>query len=432
MSESFGVALLGCGTVGTGVAELLQQQQERLTQRAGKQLVLRHVVVKDPSKQRSSDLPSQIITTDLQLVLRDPQVDVVVELVGGTTSAREAVLAALDARKHVVTANKALLAHHGSEVFRKAHENNRTIAFEASVAGGIPIIGAITQGLAANEIESVQGILNGTCNFILSSMTEQGLDYSAALTEAQRLGYAEADPTLDIDGSDSAHKLAILARLAFDTEVNLGRIERRGIDSLTPLDIRLAGELGYVFKLIAEARHFGGYLSLQVTPTLVRRGTPLADVSGANNAIQIHGDAVGEVFLAGPGAGQMPTASAVVSDIIDLAIGRAQLTFNTLRLWEQGSSCQWLTPDEMASRFYLRLTLTDQPGVLAEIAALLAAQDISVASVIQHEMPDDGANASATVVIMTHAAPAGKLQAALQAINESRHSCEPGVAYRVT
>jgi homoserine dehydrogenase len=338
MQEPFSVALLGCGTVGAGVAQLLMQQVDRLGNRAGRALQLKHVLVRDPNKVRDVSIPHNIVTTDLNLILRDSSVDVVVELVGGTTWARDAVIQSLKAGKHVVTANKALLAQHGTEIFRQAHESNRIVAFEASVAGGIPIISALTQGLAANEIQSIQGILNGTSNYILTAMTEHGHDYQTALKEAQQLGFAESDPTLDVDGSDAAHKLAILARLAFRVDAASDQMFLSGIQELTPLDIRLAAELGYVFKLIAEARRINQRLSLQVSPTLVRRGTPLADIGGANNAVQIRGDAVGDVFLSGAGAGMMPTASAVVSDIIDLAVGRAQHTFDSMRMWDTDST----------------------------------------------------------------------------------------------
>jgi homoserine dehydrogenase len=431
MNPPFGVALLGCGTVGAGVAQLLLSQASRIADRAGRPVELRHVVVRDCQKPRPVFLPPSLITSDDNLALHDSRVDAVVELVGGTTWARSAVLAALAAGKHVVTANKALLAHHGPEVFQQAHHHHRAVAFEASVAGGVPIIGALTHGLAANEIQSIHGILNGTCNYILSQMTEHGHDYATALQAAQQLGYAEADPTLDVDGSDAAHKLAILARLAFQATIPADRVHRRGINTVTPLDVRLARELGYVFKLIADGRKISNHLSVQVGPMLVRVGTPLADVSGANNAIQVHGDAVGTVFLAGPGAGQMPTASAVVSDIIDMAIGRAQLTFNALRLWERCDSNPLLPHWAATSRFYLRLTVTDQPGVLAEVAALLAREDISVASVLQHEAPENPAGAGVTVVIMTHTCSVGQLDAALEHINASPHCREPGRAFPV-
>lgn len=430
MTKPLGVALLGCGTVGGGVAELLLNHAERIAQRASRPVSLRRILVRDPNRSRPNNLPSSLFTTEFVSLHADHSIDVVVELVGGTDWAQQAVLNALDAGKHVVTANKALLAQHGGEIFRRAHERNRIVCFEASVAGGIPIIGALTSGLSANRIISLQGILNGTCNYILTAMTEHNLDYEAALAEAQAHGFAEADPTLDVNGSDAAHKLAILARLAFQMTVPVDLIQRRGIADVTPLDIRFAGELGYVFKLVAEAHQGNGALAMSVGPALVRRGTSLADIRGVDNAIRVVGDAVGEAFFSGPGAGRLPTASAVVADLIDIAVGRAQLTFESLRLWEPGTRLRLADFDEVVSRFYLRLMVADRPGVLAEISALLAMESISIASVIQHEAPEED-EASVALVILTHAAKAGRLRAALERIDASEHVREPARSFPV-
>ena len=355
MTQPLGIALLGCGTVGGGVAKLLLQEPDRLAARAGRPLVLRRVLVRDPTRPRAIDLPSELITTDLREVLRDPSVDVVAELAGGVDWAKTAVLDSLKAGKDVVTANKALLAQHGAEVFDTARRCGRAVAFEASVAGGVPIIAALAQCLAANQIIALQGILNGTCNFILTSMTETGQPYSAALAEAQRRGYAEADPTLDVNGTDAAHKLAILAQIAFGANVPLSAIERRGIATLEALDIRYAGELGYVIKLLAEAFLLEGQLALHVSPVLLRRQAPLALVRGAYNAVYVVGDAVGDALFYGRGAGEMPTASSVVADLIDMAVGRAQLTFRSLKLWSPGMEGVPLLPAaSVRTRFYLR------------------------------------------------------------------------------
>jgi homoserine dehydrogenase len=426
MSEPLGIALLGCGTVGGGVAQLLMEHADRLARRASRVLELRHVVVRHPEKKRSCDVPPALFMTDLSKVLNDPRVHVVVELVGGIAWAKDAVLAALAAGKDVVTANKALLAEFGTEVFAAAQRHSRAVAFEGSVAGGIPIIGALTHGLAANQVTRLQGILNGTCNFILSAMTEHNSDYSAALSDAQRSGYAEADPTLDVDGSDTAHKLAVLSCVAFGAAVSPKQIERRGITDISPLDIRLAGELGCVIKLIADSQLHDGELILQVAPVLVKRGTPLADVAGAFNAVRVVGDAVGDTLFYGAGAGAMQTASAVVADIIDMAVGRAQLTFKALRLWEPLSGIRLRSTDHVVNRFYIRLTVDDLPGVLAEAAGLLAMERISIAEVIQHEAAGDG---STSLVIATHPAPTGKLRAALKRIDQSASLREPAVHY---
>src|SRR5262249_25268424 len=260
--EPLGIALIGCGTVGTGVARLLLEQPQRLAARAGRPLVLRRVVVRDPSKPRPIELPSDMVVTDLQPVLRDPSIHVGVELVGGVDWAKQAVFAVLESGKDVVTANKALLAQHGAEVFDTARQHGRAVAFEASVAGGVPIIAALAECLAANQIQSLQGILNGTCNFILTSMTENAQSYADALAEAQRRGYAEADPTLDVDGTDAAHKLAILVQIAFGVAVPVAAIERRGIADIDALDIRFARELGYTIKLLSETWLSGDHLAL--------------------------------------------------------------------------------------------------------------------------------------------------------------------------
>jgi homoserine dehydrogenase len=430
--EPLGIALVGCGTVGGGVARLLIEQPERLAARAGRPLVLRRVVVRHPDKPRAVRLPRELLTTDLDSVLRDPHVQVVAELVGGVDWARQAVLKLLAAGKDVVTANKALLAQHGTEVFDTARRFGRAVAFEASVAGGIPIIAALTQSLAANQILAMQGILNGTSNFILTGMTDHDRSYAEALAEAQARGYAEADPTLDVDGTDAAHKLAILAQIAFGMAVHPSAIERRGIAEIDPVDVRFARELDYTIKLLAETWLHEGQVALHVAPVLLRRQAPLAQVRGAYNAIRVVGDAVGDTLFYGQGAGRMPTASAVCADLIDLAVGRAQGTFRTLRLWSgNGSRLQIRSPATVRSRFYLRLLVLDQPGVLAEVAGVLAGQQISIASVIQHEVPDEPEGERVQLVIMTHTALTGNFRAACTRLDRLGCVAAPSVHYPV-
>jgi homoserine dehydrogenase len=432
MSEPLGIALVGCGTVGGGVARLLLEQPERLAARAGRELVLRRVVIRDPHKERVECLPRSLLTTSLDDALRDPSIQIVAELVGGVDWARRAVLAVLEAGKDVVTANKALLATRGAEVFDTARRHGRAVAFEASVAGGIPIIAALTQGLAANQILALQGILNGTCNFILTNMTEEGTAYADALAEAQRLGYAEADPTLDVDGTDASHKLAILSQIAYGVAVPPEKIARRGIDGIDAADIRFAGELGYVIKLLAEAFQGNEGLALHVSPVLLRKTTPLAQVRGAYNAIHVVGDAVGDTFYYGRGAGSMPTASAVTADIIDLAVGRAQRTFQTLRLWTgDGGRVKSMPSEAVKTRFYLRLLVDDRPGVLADVARVLAEHHISIASVIQHEAPDEVEGMRVQLVIMTHTAPTGAFRSAAKDLNRLAWLAAPCVYYPV-
>jgi homoserine dehydrogenase len=394
--------------------------------------VLRRVVVRDPKKPRAVPLPAGVISTDIDDVIRDPAVQVVAELVGGVDWARQAVLRLLEAGKDVVTANKALLATHGIEIFDAARRHGRAIAFEASVAGGIPIIAALTQSLAGNQILSIQGILNGTSNFILTGMTEHGHTYEQVLAEAQRLGYAEADPTLDVDGTDAAHKLAILAQIAFGMAVPLSAITRRGITEVEPIDIHFAGELGYTIKLLAETWLNEDQLALHVSPVLLRKQAPLALVRGAYNAIHVVGDAVGDTLFYGKGAGQMPTASAVAADLIDLAIGRTQRTFQTLRLWSNNGATRRLRESAtVRSRFYLRLLVDDQPGVLAEVAGVLAQHHISIASVIQHEVPDEEEGQRVHLVIMTHTAQTGNFRAACEELNRLGHVGAPAAYYPV-
>ena len=429
--ESLGIAMIGCGTVGGGVAKLLSEENARLTSRSGKQFVLRRVVVRDLSKPRPH-VPAEIIATDFRTAINDPAVSVVLELIGGVSKAKEIVLTALAAGKHVVTANKALLAEHGHEIFEAARRAERVVAFEASVAGGIPIIAAILQSLAANQITAIQGILTGTSNFILTSMADRGQSYADALAEAQKLGYAEADPTLDVDGSDAAHKLAILAQIAFGVNVPFASIERFGIDGMHPMDLRFAQELGYTIKLLAEAWLDNREVALHVAPVLLRHKDMLAQVRGAFNAVQVVGDATGEMMFQGAGAGAMPTASSVVADLIDIAIGRAQRTFQAAKLWspnERGFALR--APEGVRSRFYLRVLVKDKPGMLADVARVLADQQISIASVIQHEALEEHQGQVVPLVIMTHYSPTGKFRTAVEKINALKGVVPPGVYYSV-
>ncbi|HEY3788487.1 MAG TPA: homoserine dehydrogenase, partial [Urbifossiella sp.] len=358
--------------------------------------------------------------------------------------------------KHVVTANKALLAEAGSEVFEAARRANKTVCFEAAVAGGVPIIRALGESLAANQVTAIQAILNGTSNFILTAMSARGMSYAAALAEAQRLGYAEADPTLDVDGSDAAHKLAILAQIAFGVTARPNEIERQGIDTLDAMDIRFADELGYTIKLLAEAwtsesrnaergarnespsssvipnsefRIPNSTVALHVAPVLLRHTDLLAQVRGAYNAIAVHGDLAGETLYQGPGAGMMPTASAVVADLIDLAVGRAQRTFAAAKLWSRESKGFTIEPAErVKSRFYLRLLVADQPGVLADITRILADEHISISSVVQHEA-EEGASGPVPLVIVTHYAETGAFKSAIRKMNANSAIAAPAVYF---
>jgi homoserine dehydrogenase len=430
--ESVGIGLLGVGTVGSGVARLLDEGADRVARRAGRPIEIRGALVRDPSRRRDVPLPAAAITTDPGRILGDPGTSIVVEMIGGTGTARRLVLDALAAGKHVVTANKALLAEHGPEIALAARKAGRAVAFEASVGGGIPIIQALSVGLAANRILALSAILNGTCNFILTAMTRGGVSYGAALAEAQRLGYAEPDPTLDVDGTDTAHKLAVLAQVAFGAGVHLADIPREGIDRLQAADIRYAGELGYTIKLLAHARATEAGLELRVAPRLVRRGTPLAEVNGAYNAIRVVGDAVGDTLFYGRGAGAMPTASAIVADLIDVAVGRAERTAATAGFWAtEAPPVALATPEHVSSRYYLRFQIADRPGVLGMIAQVLGRHDVSIASVIQHDPGDDEPGTLVPLVIMTHAANEASMTAALAEIDRLAEVGAPSVCLGV-
>ncbi len=413
------VGLLGLGTVGSGVARLLVEQGDRVARRAGRRVEVKWVAVRDPGRARDCSIPRDRIVDDPRVILDDPDVAVVIEVMGGIEPAFDWICQALASGKDVVTANKALLAERGAEVFAEARKLGRAIAFEAAVGGGIPIVQALAVGLAANQVESIAAIVNGTCNFILTAMGRDGLPYDQALAQAQKLGYAEADPTLDVDGTDTAHKLAVMAQLAFGANVTMLDIAREGIDRLQPADLAYAAELGYVVKLLALADLTRHGLRLRVGPTLVRKGTPLADVQGPYNAVRVVGDAVGDTLFYGRGAGAMPTASAIVGDLIDVLVGRAALTAKALDLWSGSTPAPRLAPsDQVRSRYYLRFSIADRPGVIAAITKVLGDHGISIASLIQHD-PGDDATPSTPVplVMMTHLAVDAHLRAAVAEID---------------
>jgi homoserine dehydrogenase len=412
------VAIIGLGTIGSGVARILLEHKDRISRQVGRPVELVRVVDKDLNRARNIQLPAGMLTSDLSQVLDDREISTVVQLIGGLEPERSIMLKVLDSGKDVVTANKALLAQHGAELFDRARQLGRSIAFEAAVAGGIPIIAAINESLTANQIQSIHAILNGTSNFILTEMEERGTSYEDAVAEAQRLGYAEANPALDVDGSDAAQKLSILAHLAFGARVSWRDISRTGIDTVHVTDMRYAGELGYSIKLLAVAELVPEGLELYVSPTLVRQNSPLAAVRGAYNAIRVVGDAVGRVFFHGLGAGQMPTASAVTADLVSTLLGRTAITFRALSLWsaDRVAAVAARDPSRIPGRFYLRLNVEDRPGVMADITHVLAQHDISIASVIQHETEEENCR-TVPLVIMTHVASEGAMTEALDAIN---------------
>lgn len=402
--------MVGMGVVGGGVAKILVESAERMTRRCGRQVEITKVAVRDPKKPRDVQLARGVVTGEIAEVVDGDACDVVIELMGGTDAARDVVLRALASGKDVVTANKALIATHGAELFDKAHESGRTIAFEAAVAGGVPIIANLATCLTGNQVTSLHGILNGTSNFILSKMHEEGSPYTDVVAEAQRLGYAEADPTMDVDGADAAQKLAILAQLAFGARLDWSEIPRTGIDGIDLVDVRYAQEMGYRIKLLAVADLREGRIDCEVNPALVRAGTPLGEVGGPFNAVLVKGDAVGPLFFHGQGAGQMPTASAVVADLVDTAVGRAKITFDALQLWSADKSVGQADFAESTGKRYVRAMVEDHPGVLADVMRAFGDEGISIASVLQKESLEGGS--IVPLVIMTHPASEAATDAA--------------------
>jgi len=399
------------------VAEALVGRGQ-LHERVGDLVALKYIVDGRAEEiRRSIDVPRDVvITDDLRAPMRDPQVNVVVELFGGTTAARSVIEDALNAGKDVVTANKALLAQHGDELLRLARRLGRCIAFEASVGGGIPVIGAIRNGLVPDRIQSIYGVVNGTCNYILTQMLERQVSYAAALAEAQQRGYAEADPRLDVEGLDSAHKLAVLARLAFGVNVRLQDIPCEGITGIDLVDLKYARQMGYVVKLLAVGLRDGKRLELRVHPALVRRDHPIGAVGGVFNAVCINGDRVGQIVLAGQGAGRLPTSSAVVADIVRVALGTYCTEFAAMSQFDEVPEAELVAPGEIRTRYYFRLECADRPGVLARVAGVLGDEAVSIASVRQQELPAPGER-TVPVVFMTHRAPFAAVSRALERIN---------------
>jgi homoserine dehydrogenase len=412
------LGLIGFGTIGTGVVRLLQQNGTLLEEKTGARLVLKRVADLDTVRDRGVSLSPGVLTADAAQVIDDPDISVVIELIGGYEPARSFVLRAIENGKHVVTANKALLALHGEEIYAAAACKGVEVLYEAAVAGGIPVLSAIKGNLAGNSFSTVLGILNGTCNYILSRMTKEGADFGAVLQDAQKLGYAEADPTFDIEGVDTAHKLCLLLSLCFGTRVDFREIHTEGITSISALDITFARDFGYRIKLLAIGKLDGDRIEARVHPTMIPDHYPLADVDGAFNAIRLMGDFVGPVMFYGRGAGMDPTASAVMGDVIDVSrnllagIGRrcAPLSYlddrvRTLPIKPMG---------EIVSKFFLRFSAQDKPGVLARIAGALGSNNISIESMLQQGR---GQGEPVPIVIMTHEAREDDVRHALAEID---------------
>ena len=428
--QSINVGIIGFGTVGTGTARILLENAELIKRRLGAPVILKKISDLDIKKDRGLKLTGVQLTTNVQDVLADPDIDIVVELIGGYKPAKEFILEAIKKKKHVVTANKALLAVHGEDIYAAADKAGVTLGYEASVAGGIPILAAIRTGLAANNIKSIYGIVNGTCNYILTLMTNEGRKFEEVLKEAQAKGYAEADPTFDIEGIDSAHKLAVLTMLTYGTPVKFDDIYTEGISKITPLDIELARDLGYKIKLLAITKMVNGEVEARVHPTMLPEEFPIATVDGVYNALSVVGDAVGSTLFYGRGAGDMPTGSAVVGDIID--IGRDILAGCALRApiagFRERTPLKIRKMDDITSCYYLRFTAADKPGVLSRISGVLGKNNISVESVLQKGR---GAAEAVPLVMMSHEALERDVRKALDEINKMDCVAGPTMVIRV-
>ena len=420
------VGMIGLGTVGSGVVEILRRHRDDFRSRAGVDIELARFADRNETLFRNLELPADACTTDASELLEDDSLDVIIELIGGTGVARDIVIAALESGKSVVTANKALLASHGAEVLQTAERNGVDIAFEASVGGGIPIIGPLKHSLTSNEIVKVLGIVNGTTNYMLTRMAEDGLSYEDALIEAQERGFAEADPTADVDGFDAAAKIAILASIAFNSRVVMSQVPTEGIRSLSTADIEHAAEMGYTIKLLALASRTDKGVDIRVHPTMVAKGHPLASVNGVYNAIYVVGDSVGETMFFGEGAGSLPAASAVVGDLVEVA-RRIQSGCTPM----VGCTCTEDLPirdmADLESRYYIRLLVSDRPGVLASIAKVFGDHGVSLASVIQRPAEAE----TAELVYVTHQAREAAVRGALSDLAGYEAALDVGAVIRV-
>ncbi len=415
------VGLIGFGNIGAGVVRLLQENGELVSHKTGIEISLKKIADLDITSDRGVKVDPALLTTSVDDIFNDPEISIVIELIGGYEPARSFVLKAIEAGKHVVTANKALLALHGDEIYAAAARKGVEIQFEAAVGGGIPVLAAIKGNLSGNRFSTAFGIMNGTCNYILTRMTQEGADFNEVLQNAKELGYAEPDPTFDVDGTDTAHKLAVLASLCFGTRVDFNAIHTEGITEISGIDISYAEEFGYRIKLLAIAKLLEGQLELRVHPTMVPLQSPMADVNGVFNAIRLSGDFVGPVMFHGRGAGQNPTASAIVGDMVALARSiragiqsrrRAPLGFHD----EYVISLPLKPMSDIITSFMLRFTALDQPGVLAGIAGVLGKNNISIESMVQTARHNGGQ--AVPIVIMTHEAREGAIRAALEEIDQ--------------
>ncbi len=413
--KEIGVGIIGLGVVGSGVYETIMGHSDEIARRTGVKLVVRKAVDLDESRRAQLGIPENVFSKDAGDVIDNETIDIVIELIGGYSPAGEFIIESLNNRKHVVTANKALLAKQGAELVDLASKNGVDLCFEASVAGGIPILRSLREGLSANNIKGIYGIVNGTCNYVLSQMTYENMGFERALKEAQKKGFAEADPTLDIEGDDSAHKLAILASIAFNMRIDLSDIHIEGITKITHQDVEYADELGYVIKLLAIAKRLDGDVEVRVHPALLSKDSLLASVRGEFNALLVEGDIVGRTMYYGKGAGKQPTASAIISDLVD--IGKNMQFGSPVRTkpFVYVNDCTIKPIDDIESCYYIRFTALDIPGVLGQISSILGRHQISIASVIQKAQHR---GRHVPLVIMTHEAIERDVKNALAEIDD--------------
>ncbi|GGE77380.1 homoserine dehydrogenase [Priestia taiwanensis] len=405
MKEVVGVGLIGYGTVGSGVVRILHEHKEKMERETGCDVVVKKIVVRDKEKERSYPLHGAQLTTCIEDILEDTSIHVVVEVMGGTEEAKEYILRAFEAKKHVVTANKDLLAMHGEELLNAAARNGSDLYYEASVAGGIPILRGLVDGLASDRIQKVMGIVNGTTNYMLTKMTEEGVSYEGVLREAQALGFAESDPTADVDGLDAARKMVILATLGFSMKVAFEDVDVKGIRHVTQKDLQLASQLGYVMKLIGTAEEKDGAVSISVAPTLIPKSHPLAGVRNEYNAVYVYGEAVGQTMFYGPGAGQLPTATAVVSDIVTVV--------KHMRLGTTGKAMSFASRSKVLqddsnihSKYFLRVHMKDETGTFLALTKSFVQENISFDKILQLPLDDENAE----VVVVTHSTSKKQIQ----------------------
>lgn len=425
--KSVKVGLMGLGTVGTGVVRIIQGHQEDLQKQTGLSIEIKKILVRNMDKERTVSIPHELVTLDADELVNDPEIDVIVEVIGGIHPTKEYILQALENGKHVVTANKDLMAESGAQILSKAQEKGCDVFYEASVAGGIPILRALVEGFSSDRITKMMGIVNGTTNYILTKMSQEGADYADVLKEAQKLGYAESDPTADVEGHDAARKMAILSTLGFHVDMNLDDVQFEGISKVTAEDINHAKRLGYEMKLLGIAKRDDDLIEVSVQPTLVHHTHPLASVNGVFNAIYVHGEAVGETMFYGPGAGELPTATAVVADLVTV-VKNMKLGVNG-----RGSVAPYKEKllkgnDQINSKFFLRLVVADKRGVLAQITRILAEHDVSLEHVMQQPYND---GKQAEIIMVTHHASKGNIMDVRNAFEALDSVYEVKSLYRV-